>query len=224
MNPTILVVEDDLDLKDFLEEILRENHYTVYSTIKGTQALKMVDKIMPNLVILDLGLPDIDGETVCARIKQNYPNIPVMILTASEETQDVVESFERGADDYINKPFINEELLARIKARLRRQKRDNPIIQIEDLVLNTDTLEVTRGGKLIELTQTEYELLHYLMINQNRVLSREMILSHVWAQDPDVETRVVDVYIGYLRKKIDKDFDKKLIQSKRGFGYLIKAD
>lgn len=224
MNPTILVVEDDVDLKDFLEEVLRENHYTVYSTIKGTQALKMVDKIMPNLVILDLGLPDIDGETVCSRIKQNYPNIPVMILTASEETQDVVDSFERGADDYINKPFINEELLARIKARLRRQKRDNPIIQVEDLILNTDTLEVMRDGKLIELTQTEYELLHYLMINQNRVLSREMILSHVWAQDPDVETRVVDVYIGYLRKKIDKEFDKKLIQSKRGFGYLIKAE
>lgn len=223
MQPNILIVEDDPDLREFLEEILRENRYTVYSAEKGTQGLKMVDKIRPNLVILDLGLPDIDGETVCKRIKEYHPQLPVMILTANTDSQIVVESFEKGADDYIKKPFVNEELLARIKARLRKQKLADPKLKVADLSLNTQTLEVSRGKNQIELTQTEFELLQYLMINANQVLSREQILGHVWAQDPDVETRVVDVYIGYLRKKIDKGQDTKLIQSKRGFGYMLQT-
>lgn len=222
MQPIIVVIEDDQDIKDFLEDILRENRYVVYSADKGTQALKLVDKVKPNLVILDLGLPDIDGETVCKRIKEHYPQMPVMILTASTDSRDLVNSFEKGADDYVNKPFVNEELLARIKARLRKQKMNNPEIWIADLYLNRNTLEVKRANKLIELTQTEFELLQYLMINAKQVLSREQILGHVWAQDPDIETRVVDVYIGYLRKKVDKGFNKKLIQSKRGFGYVLK--
>lgn len=224
MQPIIVVVEDDQDILDFLEDILREQRYTVYSVTKGTQALKLVDKVKPNLVILDLGLPDIDGETVCARIKKYYPQMPVMILTASEDSQDVVDSFAKGADDYVQKPFVNEELIARIKARLRKEKRDNPLITVGDLSLNTETLEVKRANKQVDLTHTEFELLHYLMINANRVLSREQILGHVWAQDPDVETRVVDVYIGYLRKKIDKEFEPKMIYSKRGFGYVLKIE
>lgn len=224
MNSTILIVEDNPDLKEFLKEILSEYHYTVYAVDSGTQALKKIEKIEPNLVILDLGLPDIDGETVCDRIKKVYPNTPVIILTASDKTKDVVTSFEKGADDYINKPFVNEELIARVKARLRKQKSNNPVYTVGDLTLNTDSLEVDRNGRSIELTQTEFQLLHYLMMNANRVLSREQILSHVWSQDPDIETRVVDVYVGYLRKKIDKDEPVKLIHSKRGFGYLIKLD
>lgn len=223
MKPVILVVEDDRDLRKFMEEILQEQRYVVYSTGKGTEAVKMVDKIHPNLVILDLGLPDIDGETVCARVKKMHPELPVMILTGSDESGDLVESFEKGADDYVRKPFDEQELMARIKAKLRVQKRDDPVVQIEDLSLNTDTLEVRRGQKNIELTHTEFELLHYLMINAGHVLSREQILGHVWVQDPDVETRVVDVYIGYLRKKLDKGHDKKLIHSKRGFGYVLKT-
>jgi len=222
MNPIILVVEDDPDIREFLEEILREQNYTVYTAEKGTQALKLVEKISPNLIILDLGLPDLNGEAVCSRIKKYNPEIPIIILTASEDTQDVVSSFDKGADDYVNKPFVNEELLARIKGQLRKQKRSDPEISIQDLLLNTDTLEVKVNGKLIELTQTEFELLHYLMVNANRVLSREQILSHVWSQDPDIETRVVDVYIGYLRKKVDIG-ERKLIHSKRGYGYVLKS-
>jgi DNA-binding response OmpR family regulator len=223
MNSTILISEDDKDLREFLEEILQEHHYTVYTTDTGAQALKMVDKIQPNLVLLDLGLPDINGETVCARIKQSYPQLQVIILTASSETKDVVGSFDKGADDYLTKPFVNDELLARIKARLRKQKRDNAVLKIDDLMLNTTSMEVSRNGTDIDLTKTEFELLHYLMVNAKHVLSREQILSHVWSQDPDVETRVVDVYIGYLRKKIDGDSPNKLIHSKRGYGYVLKA-
>lgn len=224
MKSVILVVEDEQELREFLEEVLREQGFVVFSTATGAHALKLVEKVQPNLVILDLGLPDIDGETVCARIKGDFPRMPVIILTANDETQHVVGSFERGADDYITKPFVNDELIARIKARLRIQRRDDPVIAIDGLSLNTDTLEVKRNNTRINLTHTEFELLHYLMINANRVLSREQILGHVWIQNPDIETRVVDVYIGYLRKKIDKGFPTKLIRSKRGFGYVLKAD
>lgn len=223
MNPIILIVEDDDDLRSFLEELLAEHNYTVYSAAKASFAMKMVDKIRPNLVIMDLGLPDLSGDAMCARIKESYPQLPVMILTASTDTKDVVSSFEKGADDYIQKPFKIEELLARIKAKLHTQKRDNPEVKVGDLSLNTETLIVERGNHEVELTHTEFKLLHYLMVNANRVLSREQLLSHVWAQDPDIETRVVDVYIGYLRKKIDTNPQQLLIHSKRGFGYMIKS-
>lgn len=224
MKPIILVVDDDNDLREIIKDLLSDYNYLVYTASTGTSALKLVEKIKPNLVLLDLGLPDISGESVCDQIKASYPNLPVLILTASDKSQDVIESFERGADDYINKPFVNTELLARIRARLREHKLNDPLMKIEDLELNTETYEARRKGKTIELTSTEYELLHYLMLNPDRVLSREQILSHVWSQNPDIETRVVDVYIGYLRKKIDEGQKKKLIQSKRGFGYYLKTN
>jgi two-component system, OmpR family, response regulator len=224
MNPIILIVEDDTDLRTFLEEALSEYNYTVYATDKASAALKMVDKIRPNLVILDLGLPDVSGDAICARIKESYPALPVIILTASSDTKDVISSFEKGADDYVQKPFKLEELAARIKAKLHVQKRDNPELKVGDLSLNTETLAVTKNNHEVTLTHTEFKLLHYLMVNANRVLTREQLLSHVWSQDPDIETRVVDVYIGYLRKKLDTDPKQRLIQSKRGFGYMLKAD
>lgn len=223
MQTTILIVEDDEDIRKFLVETLRDLNYVTYQTDKGTHALEILEKIKPDLVILDLGLPDIDGESVCSKIKKMTPDLPVIILTASTDSSDLVNSFSKGADDYVKKPFNNEELIARIKAQLRKTKQHDPVIKVGDLSLNTKTLEVKRGTAQIELTQTEFSLLHYLMINANNVLSREQILSHVWAQDPDVETRVVDVYIGYLRKKIELDKKTKLIQSRRGFGYVIKG-
>ena len=222
MQSTIVIVEDDHDIREFLEEIFREEKFIVYSASTGISGLRLVEKIKPSIVVLDLGLPDINGETVCLRIKKNQPTMPVIILTASNDSQDLIDSFNKGADDYIKKPFINEELVARVKAKLRKQTIDDPILKVDDLILNKDTLDVTVSGHAVSLTQTEFELLHYLMLNAGRVLSREQILGHVWAQDPDIETRVVDVYIGYLRKKIDKDRDKKLIHSKRGFGYVLK--
>lgn len=221
MTTNLLVVEDDPSLREILVDILREEFYTVYEAEKGAEALKLVEKIEPHLVILDLGLPDIDGESVCSQIKKHYPVIQVIILTGRSEPQTVVNTFEKGADDYVTKPFDNTVLLARIKTRLKKQKRQDPILACGDIILNRDTLDVTRDSKRIELSKTEFELLEYLMINAGKVVSREQILSNVWAQNPDIETRVVDVYIGYLRKKIDTGQTQKRIQSKRGFGYLL---
>lgn len=223
MRPTILIVEDDVEVKEFLEEILRDELYSVFSTESGTKGLQLIDKLQPNLVILDLNLPDVNGLSICQEIKKYNPTLPILVLTASTETKDLVGSFGKGADDFLTKPFINEELLARVKARLNQNSNGETVIQIGDLTIDTNAVEVHRNNKSISLTQTEFELLHYLMANANRVLSREQILSHVWSQDPDIETRVVDVYIGYLRKKIGDKKDNKLIHSKRGFGYVLKT-
>lgn len=220
---TILIVEDEEELNAFLRDLLSAQRFTVHSTPSGVQALKLVESTQPDLVILDVGLPDIDGQTVCEQIKQMYPGTPVIMLTARDRTSDKVESLNRGADDYMTKPFAGEELLARVKVQLRRQGGTQRQMTAGDLTLDTETLQVTRGDQEIQLTPQEFRLLEYLLSNQGRVLTREMILSRVWSAAPDIETRVVDVYIGYLRKKIDRDYPVKLIQSVRGFGYMLKA-
>jgi DNA-binding response OmpR family regulator len=183
----------------------------------------MIKKSAPDIVILDLGLPDMTGESVCLEIRKNYPNLPVIILTAKDTVADVVAGLNLGADDYVTKPFVADELLARISARLRNQNgsKDNKL-SVDGLELDNKTFEVVRDGKQIQLTPQEFKLLEYLMNNKGRILTREMILNRVWLYSPDIETRVVDVYMGYLRKKIDQDFDKKLLHSVRGFGYMIK--
>lgn len=224
MPQNLLIVEDDTELISFLKEILSGNGYSITTTQEGSQALSLVKKIKPDLVLLDLGLPDVDGETISKQIKTEFPEIPVIILTAKDNTESVVRNLSLGADDYITKPFVTDELLARIKARLRTNSTSQPILQVGDLELNTQTLETKREGKSISLTQTEFQLLSYLMTNKDRVVTREMILNHVWSYSPDIESRVVDVYIGYLRKKIDAPFSKKLIHSIRGFGYIIKNE
>jgi len=222
MNKTILAVEDDVDLAEFIQELLSDFGFIVQTANDGAEALRTFKKIKPSLVLLDLQLPDINGEEVCKRMKQEDPDVPVIMLTAKDDTKDVVKGLEYGADDYITKPFAGEVLVARINARLRHGGGGKKTLEVADLTLNTETMEVKRGEKLISLTPTEYKLLHYLMTNQNQVLTREMILSHVWAYSPDIESRVVDVYVGYLRNKIDQENDKKLIHSIRGFGYTIK--
>ena len=222
MSRSILVVEDDEALNEFLVELLTEHRYMVHSARTGTAGRTLFYRVEPDLVVLDLTLPDIDGESLCIEFKKEYPHIPVLILTAKDNPQTLVRNLEKGADDYIAKPFLSEELIARIQARLRDKGSFDPVLKAGDLMVNTETFDAIRGGQVIQLTQTEFELLRYLVENKNKVLSREMILSRVWATEPDVETRVVDVYIGYLRKKIDTGFDKKLICSKRGFGYMVK--
>lgn len=219
--PTIIVVEDDKDLNRYLEQLLTEQRYVVHPVNSGVAALTLIEQVNPDLVLLDLTLPDIAGESVCTQLKKLYPQLPVIMLTAKDQDSEIVNGLNLGADDYITKPFQSDELLARVHARIR-EKPQNKIIRIEDLEINTDTFEVKRGGKDIPLTRTEYTLLHYLAINQGKVLTREMILSTVWAYTPDVESRVVDVYVGYLRRKIDQAFPKKLIVSVRGFGYMLR--
>ncbi len=216
----ILVVEDDKNIREYLEESLKEAGYSVKGTGDGAVALKMVRDAKPDLIVLDLGIDSIAGETVCAEVKKEHPTLPIIILTAKNTTGDIVHGLDLGADDYISKPFETEELLARIRSRLKQ--KGSPVITIADLELNSSTYEVKRNNRLIPLTSTEFKLLEYLMINQGVVLSRETILDHIWLYSPDIESRVVDVYIGYLRKKIDNGSHQPLIKSVRGFGYTIR--
>jgi len=219
--PTIVIIEDDDDLSTYLQHLLTGKRYTVFPSKTGAQALQLVSEVQPSLVLLDLTLPDIRGEVICQEIKKLFPKIPVIMVTAKDEKKDIVSGFSFGADDYITKPFDSEELLARIQARLR-QPEEKSVITVSDLAVNVDTMEVLRAGKPILLTHTEYSLLHYFLMNTNRVLTREMILSNVWAFTPDIQSRVVDVYVGYLRKKIDQNSNEQLIQSVRGFGYMLR--
>jgi two-component system response regulator MprA len=218
----ILIIEDDKDLREYLKELLLDNNFAVEVAADGATALKYIKRVRPDMVILDLGLPDIDGKTICIDIKKTYSDLPVLMLTARFSTNEIVAGLNIGADDYIPKPFVSEELVARIKARLRSTSTEETILKVDDLTLDTIRMEVKRQDKIIGLTKTEFDLLHYLMANKGKVLTRENILNRIWLYSPDIESRVVDVYMGYLRKKIDHDFEKKLIQSIRGFGYTIK--
>ncbi|MFA5828684.1 MAG: response regulator transcription factor [Candidatus Shapirobacteria bacterium] len=221
MKSKILLVEDNVDLQTPLKTFLLENNYLVDQAFTGGQALKKFEENTPDLVILDLGLPDISGETVCSRFKQYSPELPVIILTAKNTPKDAAKGLGLGADDYVPKPFDLDELLARIKTRLR-QPGVGSKLTVADLTINTKTYDVTRGDKKISLSPTEFNLLEYLMMNQGKVVSREAILNRVWSYDFEVQTRVIDVYIGYLRKKVDGQSKHKLIQCVRGFGYTIR--
>ncbi|MEO6509301.1 MAG: response regulator transcription factor, partial [Patescibacteria group bacterium] len=206
MVPTILVVEDDKGVQKYLKELLLDNGFSVHSVADGVAALEMIDKISPDLVLLDLGLPNMSGEAVCMEIRKRHPGLKVVILTAKDGVTDIVQGLNLGADDYLTKPFVADELIARIKARMRDGKMGDDKMKIGDLMLDNQTLEVTRDGKPIKLTPQEFKLLQYLMNNKGRILTRDMILSRIWLASPDIETRVVDVYMGYLRKKIDEGY------------------
>jgi DNA-binding response OmpR family regulator len=222
MLRNILVVEDDEGIQQYLKEILLDAVYSVHVVSDGVSALHYVKKNPPDLIILDLGLPGVSGESVCMEVRKNYPELPVVILTAKDSVRDIVHGLNLGADDYMTKPFVGEELLARVQARLRDRGTGSTLLKVADLELDTHTLEVKRAGKLIKLTPQEFKLLQYLMNNKGRILTRDMILNRIWPSSFEIETRVVDVYMGYLRKKIDQDHNKKLLQSARGFGYTIK--
>lgn len=223
MVSMILVVEDDTGLQNYLKELLLDNGYSVQAATDGVEALNLLKTAEPDLVVLDLGLPNMSGEAVCLDIKKKYPTMPIIILTGRDTTSDIVHGLDIGADDYMTKPFVSDEFLARIKARLRQHGNSGEErLKIADLELDGKTLEVKRNGKQIPLTPKEFKLLEYLMSNKGRILTRDMILNRVWLYSPDIETRVVDVYMGYLRKKIDSGFKKQLIHSVRGFGYTIK--
>ncbi len=218
----ILIVEDDMGLQKYLKELFSDNQYLVQIASDGVIALNSIAKLPPDLIILDLGLPNMSGESVLLEIRKKYQDLPVIILTARDNISDIVQGLNIGADDYITKPFVADELLARVKARLRIGGEADTKLSIADLELDDKTLEVKRGNKNIQLTPQEFKLLEYLMRNKGRILTREMILNRVWLYSQDIETRVVDVYMGYLRKKIDQGFEKKLLRSVRGFGYMIK--
>ncbi len=222
MVSKVLIVEDDHGVQKYLKELLMENGYLPQTSSDGISALGSISKSPPDLVILDLGLPNMSGESVCQEIRKKHPELPVIILTAKDSISDIVQGLNLGADDYMTKPFVADELLARIKARLRSSGEIDNKLRIDSLELDSDNFEVKREERVIQLTPQEFKLLEYLMINKGRVLTREMILNRVWLYSQDIETRVVDVYMGYLRKKIDASFKKRLLHSVRGFGYMIK--
>jgi len=222
MTPSVLVVEDDKDFQRFLKDLLVKNGYSVQTTDKGITAISVIEKIDPDLVILDLNLPDMHGESVCSEIRREHQNLPIIMLTSKSSVSEKIQGLSAGADDYVTKPFEPEEFLARVKARLRTQANTSSKIKIDDLELDSKKVEVKRAGKIINLTPHEFKLLEYLIHNKGVVLTREMILNRIWAYSLNVESRVVDVYMGYLRKKIDNGSKKKLIHCIRGFGYTIR--
>jgi two-component system, OmpR family, response regulator MprA len=219
----VLVVEDDEEIADVLRRSLRNEGYEVRTAADGVEALDVATGFVPDLVVLDLGLPRIDGVEVCRQLRVDS-DVPILMLTARTETADRVGGLDSGADDYLTKPFERIELLARIRALLRRRPpRGSASLQVGDLSLNPDTREVRRGEREIELTNREFELLEYLMHNERLVVSRERLLDEVWGYDPMAATNTIDVFISNLRRKLEDGEETRLLHTKRGAGYVLKA-
>ncbi len=220
----ILLVEDEKRVAGFIARGLKEEHYAVDLAEDGKSALTHVSVNPYDLVILDVMLPDADGIELCREIRRQKLEMPILLLTARGGVKDKVKGLNAGADDYLAKPFEFEELLARIQALLRRSHSEKAtLLRVADLELDPITHRVTRGGHEIVLTSREYALLHYLMLHANQVVTRTMISEHVWNEDFDTLTNVIDVYINYVRNKIDKGFDQPLLQTMRGRGYVLRA-
>jgi two-component system, OmpR family, copper resistance phosphate regulon response regulator CusR len=221
----ILLVEDERKIADSLKKGLTENQYEVEVAYDGLMGKKLFNSYPFDLAILDINLPGLNGYELCKEIRSHNQQIPVMMLTALNAIDDKIEGFDAGADDYIIKPFDFKELLVRIRALLKRLRQAPPAInmlKIGDLVMNLDSKEVTRDSKLIQLTAKEFQLLEYLIKNKNRVVSRADIALNVWDIDFDTKTNVIDVYVTFLRKKLDRDFPNKLIHTQVGMGYILK--
>ncbi|MFQ5544066.1 MAG: response regulator transcription factor [Nitrospiria bacterium] len=220
----ILLVEDDERITHFIKRGLEAERFLVDTARSGEEAIGMATGVGYQVVILDLILPDIGGVEICKRLREEKVNTPILMLTAMDTLQDKVLGLEVGADDYMTKPFAFEELLARIKSLLRRSpyhQEASEEIRVGDLVMNPDRHEVKRGDELINLTNREFSLLQCLMRHPGKVLSRTFILEQVWGYHYDTLTNVVDVYVRYLRKKIDQESSKKLIHTVRDVGYKI---
>ncbi|KPN19264.1 MULTISPECIES: response regulator transcription factor [Arthrobacter] len=223
----LLVVDDEPNIRELLSTSLRFAGFDVVAAGNGREALAAVDEHSPDLAVLDVMLPDMDGFTLTRRLRAAGRHFPVVFLTARDDTEDKVTGLTVGGDDYVTKPFSLDEVVARIRAVLRRTQPlddDDAVIRVEDLELDDDAHEVRRGGVTIELSPTEFKLLRYLMLNPNRVLSKAQILDHVWEYDFNGDASIVESYISYLRRKIDRSPDAPaLIQTKRGVGYLLRT-
>lgn len=220
----ILIVEDEPKVASFIRRALEEERYAVDVCSDGIQGRDLASEVNYDLIILDLMLPGLPGLDVLKELRSGRVKTPILILTARSEVDQRVNGLDAGADDYLTKPFAIEELLARARALLRRAGgKPSGIVQVDDLILNPVTHDVTRGGQRIDLTSKEYALLEYMMRNAGRVLTRTMIAEHVWNLDFDTFTNVIDVYIRYLRNKIDRGRTRGLIHTVRGSGYTLKA-
>jgi len=215
-DATLLVVEDEPNIRELLATSLRFAGFEVHTAAQGSTALQLAAEVEPDLLVLDVMLPDVDGFTITRRLRERDQHMPVLFLTARD-----------SVDDYVTKPFSLEEVVARIRAILRRSRaedeaQDDRVLTFEDLSLNEDTYEVVRAGRVIEVSPTEFNLLRYLLQNPNRVLSKAQILDHVWDYDFRGEMGIVESYISYLRRKIDTEGLPPLIHTKRGVGYVLR--
>ncbi len=228
-TPRILVVDDEPAITELLATALRYMGYQVTVAATGFAALDAAASAAPNLVVLDVMLPDIDGFEVCRRLRAAHDFVPVIFLSARDSEDDRVTGFVRGGDDYVTKPFSLEELTLRIGALLRRSRAGigpdapAPRLRYRDLEMDEDRHQVWRAGREAELSPTEFRLLRYFLLNPERVLSKQQILDHVWQYDFNGEDNVVETYVSYLRRKLD-DVEPRLLRTVRGFGYVLRAD
>ncbi len=223
---SLLVAEDELNIRELLCTSLRFAGFEVFPAANGAEAVQVAKAHHVDLAVLDVMLPDFDGFTVTRKLRDGGEKMPIVFLTARDATEDKIKGLTVGGDDYVTKPFSLEEVVARIRAVLRRtnsdQDRENPALRVADLELDEDSHEVTRAGRIVEVSPTEFKLLRYLMLNPGRVLSKSQILDHVWDYDFRGEPGIVESYISYLRRKIDVDAEP-LIHTKRGVGYVLRA-
>jgi two-component system OmpR family response regulator len=220
----LLLVDDEDNLRSMLEAALRHSGFDVHPVANGREAIAAVPTVQPDLIVLDVMLPDLDGFDVCKRLRTSGDRTPVLFLTARDATEDKVRGLTLGGDDYLVKPFSLEELVARITAVLRRTGLDPGAeeLRCDDLTMDDDAHLVTKAGREVALSPTEYNLLRYLLVNKGRVVSKAQILDHVWDYDFGGDGGVVETYIGYLRRKLDTA-DPRLIQTIRGVGYTLRA-
>jgi len=219
----ILVIEDEKRIASFVKRGLKEKSYSVDVAFDGDKGLLLAEINPYDLIVLDIMLPGKDGIFICRELRKKKIDVPILMLTARDEVEDKISGLDSGADDYLTKPFAFGEFLARVRALIRRKDKVNTTkLRVADLGLDQLSHKVRRAGKEIELTSTEYALLEYMMLNANQVVTRTMISEHVWNEDFDSFSNVINVYVNYLRNKIDTGFDKKLIHSIRGTGYILK--
>lgn len=222
----VLVVDDEVNIAELLQMALRYEGWDITMAHTGRTAVASARETSPDAIVLDMMLPDFDGMEVLRKVRAHDPEIPVLFLTARDAVEDRVAGLTAGGDDYVTKPFSLEEVVARLRALMRRSgamaERSSSILRVGDLSLDEDSRDVSRGGRAIDLTATEFELLRYLMRNPRRVLSKAQILDRVWEYDFGGQANVVELYISYLRKKIEQGEDAPMIHTKRGAGYVLK--
>ncbi len=223
---TILIAEDDRAARDALERALQFEGYAVLAAADGGEALELLSATIPDAIVLDVMMPGIDGHTVCRRARDKGIDTPVLMLTARHEIADRVAGLDAGADDYLVKPYALDELLARLRALLRRTSvtdNDGTQLALADLVIDTAGRRVTRNDNVVELTKTEFDLLELLVHNQGIVLTRDVIYERIWGYDFETGSKSLDVYVGYLRRKLEVDDAPRLIHTVRGVGYVARA-
>ena len=224
MTPHILLVEDEVKLAKFVELELGFEGYQVSVANDGLTGLTMARESSPDLILLDWMLPGMTGLEICRRLRSTGDKVPIILLTAKDEVSDRVAGLDAGADDYVVKPFSVEELLARVRARIRRRSEEGgeDVLQFEDLKLDRGTREVYRNGRLIELTAKEFDLLEYLLRHPRQVITRDKILEEVWGYDFMGDSNIIEVYVRYLRLKLEANDEKRLIKTVRGVGYVLR--